>query len=123
MTTQVAGCAESRPGPFFSTGAMKRYPRRAIVSTKRGLSAESPNVFADLVDGFIEAIIEVDKGVVGPQFLLQLLPRDTLTWVFQQHRQDLKRLFLEFDLHSILTQFARSQVKFKKSSRTSFPIR
>jgi hypothetical protein len=33
----------------------------------------------------------------------------------QQHRQDLKGLFLKSDSHSVLAQFARTQIQLKDS--------
>ena len=37
------GASAVNAAALISTGAMKRYPRRARVSTKRGFDAESPS--------------------------------------------------------------------------------
>lgn len=42
-TAMEACAAGSTVAPLCVTSAMKRYPRRGIVSMKLGLSAESPN--------------------------------------------------------------------------------
>jgi len=40
--------------------------------------------FADLVDGGVETVVEVDEGVGGPEFLLQLFAGDDLAGMVQQ---------------------------------------
>ena len=65
--------------------------------------------FTNLVDGFVEAVIEVDDRL-APKSLAQLFPGYQLSGLFQQHRQDLKRLLLQPDPQAALRQFARSKV-------------
>jgi hypothetical protein len=65
--------------------------------------------FTNLVDGFVEAVIEVDDQL-APKFLAQLLPGYQLSGFFQQHRQDLKRLLLQPDAQPTLCQFAGSKI-------------
>jgi len=47
--------------PMNSTGAMKRYPRLAIVSTKRELSAESPSAWRSLAIAALRAVIKINE--------------------------------------------------------------
>ena len=91
---------------------MNRYPRRGSVSTKRGLSAESPEDLPDLVDSGVEVALDIDKRV-RPETLLQLLPRDHLARALQQDGEHLERLPAELQLHAILAQLARLHVCFK----------
>src|SRR5712692_11768566 len=65
--------------------------------------------FTNLVDGFVEAVIEVDDRP-APKFLAQLLPGYQLSGFFQEHRQDLKRLLLQPDAQAALCQFAGSKI-------------
>src|SRR6266849_2375869 len=65
--------------------------------------------FTNLVDGFVEAVIEVDDRP-APKFLAQLLPGHQLSGFFQEHRQDLKRLFLQPDAQATLCQFASAKI-------------
>ena len=55
--------------------------RRGEVSTKLGLSAEFAQHFPNLVDGGIQVVIDVDKGV-RPEPLLQFLPRQNSGYWF-----------------------------------------
>src|SRR6266702_2556540 len=65
--------------------------------------------FTDLVDGFIQAVIEVDDRL-APEFLAQLLPGYQLSGFFQEHRENLKRLFLQPDAQATLCQFSGSKI-------------
>jgi hypothetical protein len=67
--------------------------------------------FADLVDGGIQVVIDVDKGV-GPEALLQFLAREDISGTPQQDGQKLKGLAAKFQLHSGLAQLAGAQVDF-----------
>ena len=50
--------------------------------------------FANLIDGGIEAIVEIHEGVGGPQFPPQIVAGDDLAGNFQQFGENLKRLIL-----------------------------
>ena len=71
--------------------------------------AKAAERFANLVDGFVQAVIEIDDGLT-PKFLLQLLPGYQLSGLCQQHRQTLKRLLLQPDAKAALRQFAGSKI-------------
>lgn len=68
-----------------------------------------PERLANLIDGFVEPLIEIDKSVSGPQPFLQVFARYDLAPVFKQHRQDLKGLFLKPDLEAMLARGAPPQ--------------
>jgi hypothetical protein len=70
---------------------------------------------AQAVDGSIDAVVYIYKGVRRPKFFPELFPGDDLTWMFEQKSEDLKRLLLEFDLHPLLAQLAGMQVHLKDS--------
>jgi hypothetical protein len=70
---------------------------------------------AESVHGFIEAAIEIHKGVGDPDLFLKLGARDDLTGTFKQCRQDLKRLLLEPDLHSRSAEFSSLNVGLEDS--------
>ena len=93
-----------------NTGAMKRYPRRARVSTKRGLDAESPRASRNLVDRGIQAVIEVDEGVRGPELLLQFFARDDIAGAVEENGQHLERLPLQAQFGSAFAEFAGAEV-------------
>ena len=61
----------------------------------------------------VQAMIEIDKGVGGPNLRSQLLASDYFARVLQQSDQNLKGLFLQSDLRSVSAQFTCSQVQFE----------
>ena len=65
-------------------------------------------------DGGIEAVIEIDKSVGGPQTGPQLVPRDHLAGPFQQQGQNLERLFLQFDSGAVAPKFSRPQDRLRR---------
>ena len=70
---------------------------------------------ADLVDGGVQAVIEVDESVGGPELLLQLLAGDDLAGAVEQESQDLERLSLEAEPHAILAQFPGGEIELEDS--------
>src|ERR1017187_9315022 len=76
--------------------------------TLRRISQRLPN----LVDGRIEVVINIHKGV-RPEALLQFLPRDQVARALQQDGEHLERLSAEPQLHAILAHLARLYVCFK----------
>ena len=92
------------------TSARKRYPRRATVSTNRGLVAERrPNP----VDGFVHTVVEIDEGVGGPQAVTKLFPGNGVARALEQHRQNLKLLLLKSEPHALLPQLAGSKIQLE----------
>ena len=63
----------------------------------------------------VQADVKNDEGVFGPEAFLQLLARDDFTGAFQQHRQNLEGLILQFDLDAGLAQLHRGQIHFVKA--------
>jgi hypothetical protein len=91
---------------------------KSITSPRHGL--HKPGVFsgisegfADFVNSLVEALIEVYKRVGGPDFLAQLFPSDDLSRTIEQGANDLKRLALELDLDTALSQLTRGAVDFE----------
>ena len=70
---------------------------------------------ADFVDGGVEAVVEVDEGVGGPELLLQLFAGDDFSGALEQQGEDLERLALQAELDSALAQFACAEVEFEDS--------
>jgi hypothetical protein len=60
---------------------------------------------AQPLDRGIQAMIEVNEGVRRPEFIAQFLSSNELSRPFQERRQYLKGLFLQFYLLSPLAQF------------------
>jgi len=71
--------------------------------------------FAQLVDGSVEPVVKVHKGVIRPKPAPEFLPRHYIAWVLQQHRQDFTRLFLQPDRESAPVEFPGLNIQFKGS--------
>jgi hypothetical protein len=59
----------------------------------------------------IEALVEVDECVSGPQLLLQFLARDESTRTMQKREENLKGLGRDGCLVAIVTQFCRIKIE------------
>ena len=88
-------------------------PPRQCLDKARALRRLAQH-FANLVNGRVEVVIDVDKRI-RPEPLLQFLPRHHFAGAFQQDGENLKRLAGEFQLHSALAHFSRWKVNFKGS--------
>jgi len=62
------------------------------------------------VDGFIHPVIEIDEGIGRPQAVAKLVPGHGLARPFEQHGQNLKRLLLKSEPHSLLVQLTGSKI-------------
>ena len=74
---------------------------------------------ANLVDGRVDAVIEVDEGILGPEFLVQLFTGHDFSRILQQYGQHLKGLSPELDLQSVFAQFAGAEVDFERTMRAT----
>ena len=68
---------------------------------------------AQVGDRHIEAVIEVNEGIRGPEKAIQLISRDQFARIFQQIDQDEERLFAELDGQTGAAQFHSSRVDFE----------
>ena len=69
------------------TGARKRYPRRETVSTEPGILGRVVESVAQSADGRIQAVIEINEGVGGPETLAQLFAGNYLARGLKEFRQ------------------------------------
>ena len=67
------------------------------------------------LDGRIDTVLELDDGPVGPESVMQFLPRNHFAGVLQQHRQDLDGLIGKPDLDSVSTKLSRSQIQLERA--------
>lgn len=65
---------------------------------------------AEFVDGSVQAVLEIDEGVFGPETLLELLTGDNEAGMFQKDGEDLERAILEFEADAGFAEFAGEQV-------------
>lgn len=71
--------------------------------------------FAKALDSVVDALIEFDVRVRGPQATLKLFSSDELAGFFEKDLKDLERLVLEPDAEAMLAQFACAWVQFEGS--------
>ena len=69
--------------------------------------------FAQLFDGSVDAVLEVNKSVGGPQSVAEFFPRYQFAGMFEQDGQNLERHFLELDLAAVMAQFVGGEVGFE----------
>jgi len=72
----------------------------------------------DAPDGRVEAVVEVNEGISRPQAIVQIVASDDLSRLFQNQRQYLERLLLDFDLDAATAELAGVQVKLENAKAT-----
>src|SRR5438445_700925 len=80
---------------------------------KTGVGGVVAEGFAQLVYGGVETVVEIDEGVVRPQFAVQVFARDHFAGTLEQHGKDSERLLLETDAGTVLAQLAGDEVYLK----------
>src|SRR6185295_16800772 len=65
------------------------------------------------LDGAVEADVEVDEGIAGPEGLADLLPCHDLARTFQEEGEDLKGLLLQPDLQPFPVQLPRARIELE----------
>jgi hypothetical protein len=61
----------------------------------------------------VNAVIEFDDGIVGPESFADVLPVQQGPATLYQHQQDLEWLLLEQNFSVIFTQFSGTEVEFE----------
>jgi hypothetical protein len=79
---------------------------------KRGFSAESPKASRALLIALLKAVIEVHDRL-RPKSFAKFLPDHQFSRFFQQHGQQLERLFLQPDPFAKFRELTRSKVGFE----------
>jgi hypothetical protein len=65
---------------------------------------------AELVDGGVEAVLEIDEGVFGPEAFLELLAGDDEAGLFQEDGENLEGAILDFQADAGFAQFTGEQI-------------
>jgi len=91
------------------------YP--AVAPTRQGLNVSRlvggiPKSYSQSLDCRVDAVFKLDNGVVWPEVLLNLLPRDDVAWPLQKHREDPKRLLGQLDSLTGTQQLPGAKVGF-----------
>lgn len=83
------------------------YESRALGRIAEGIS--------DLIDCFIEAVVEINEGAFRPKVVPQFFAANDLSRACNQHCQNLKRLVLQSHSHAVLAQLALAKIQFEDS--------
>jgi hypothetical protein len=70
---------------------------------------------ANFVDGLIEAVIEIDVGVGGPEIFLEVLAGDEFAGMLDEYGEDTEGLFLDSDAQAVFAEFAGAKIEFEDS--------
>jgi hypothetical protein len=70
---------------------------------------------AQLLQSSIEASLKVYVGTLRPQRLAELLSFDDFAIPLEEHCQNAKRLFLDFDANALAAQRGADQVDLKQA--------
>ena len=62
------------------------------------------------LNGGVQAVVEIDKRIVGPKLGSKVFPCDHLPRIREQHDENPERLTAHPQLYSVLSQFARTNV-------------
>ena len=95
--------------PEEVTGAMNRYPLRGSVDEVwlfGGISRGLP----EMIDGLVQAAIEVDEGIRRPQPAPQFIPCDELARLLEQRRQELDGLIAKRRPTALVRQFPGTSI-------------
>ncbi len=111
---------------FDAAWAGCKSPAEAIAASRQGLDVawrfgRIAKRLAQPLDGVVKTLLEVNKRVGRPDPLLQLIPGDDLARVLKQRLQDLKRLFLEFDLGALFVQLCALHIHFEHAEANGPP--
>ena len=85
-------------------------PRKCLDESRR--SGRVPEDLPQPLDGRVQAVLEVHKGVVGPEFVSKRLPCDERAVLTDENRQQAERLIRqEHRVHTVPLELARTQVQ------------
>ena len=89
----------------------------AVAATSNGFrrngDSRGRQSLTDLVDRFVEPVVEIHERVRGPELILQFLATNDLAGALEQHRQDLEGLLLKPNSQDSLAQFGRTKIQLE----------
>jgi hypothetical protein len=74
-----------------------------------------PEGRSELLDGSIQAVFEIYKGIGGPKPALKLLSSEDFAGTLKKNGENLSRLSLQPDLVAVPSKFSGDQVDLKRS--------
>jgi len=69
---------------------------------------------AELVDGFVEAVFEIDKSFIGPEVPLDIFAGDDGTGMLEEHEEDFEGLAGKTELDAMLAELAGGGIQFER---------
>ena len=76
---------------------------------------------AKSLDGGVEGVVKIDKGIFGPELPAKLFARDQFTGPRNECDQNLKGLLLKIDFRAVFAKFTGAHIHFEgaKTKNTS----
>ena len=95
------------------------WSQEAISATRNGFDVTRIVSFvgkgvAKFADRGVQASLEIDESVFGPQVLLQFRSGDDLALALREQDENTQRLFLKANARAVFANFARCQVHMKR---------
>jgi len=87
---------------------------------KRGFSGEIAERFPQAHHRVVQSVVEVYKGIAGPQALAKLVAGNYFSGLFQKNRENLKRLLRQLQAQAMLTQLERLEIDLKHPATNYF---
>jgi hypothetical protein len=120
MSNRPAGSRRQVRGGSGSIGELfDRHRSDEAVSPTRqrldeaGIRRRVPKGVTKLVDGYIQAVVKIDIGVVAPQSPPKFFPADHFTRMLEENGQDLEGLLLQAYSHSLFVKLTGNRVELE----------
>jgi hypothetical protein len=75
-----------------------------------------PQRLAKFFHGGVNAMFEINEGISGPEFLLEVFPGHYFARTLEEHGENLEGPLLELDLLATSAQFPPSKINFELSN-------
>src|SRR5579872_3297280 len=72
-----------------------------------------PQRVAQPLDGGVDAVVELDHGIIRPQRLADLVAEHHVTGMLEHHEKNAERLLVQPDLDALLAQFGRANIELE----------
>jgi hypothetical protein len=108
---QQSRCQFARPRLGTRRGLPLDLTYKPVAASREGLdkprrSSRIIQRLAQAIDGVVQTVVEIYKGVRRPKSLPQFLARNYSSGTLQHHGQDLKRLLLKLDSDPVFPKLA-----------------
>jgi hypothetical protein len=94
-------------------GGQKTVAAASESLNKAGIFSGITDGVAQTLDGGVQAVVEIHKGVSWPEPAAQLFPGNDFTGTLEEQSQDLERLLLKSHLNAVPAEFTGTEIHFE----------